>query len=146
MHLHVVSKSISPAIVLNIRSPGLPDHTPCPPSWADQAELVAAEDLAMPENIHAFDKATWAITLINIVEFDLSRHGSVSCMYLDGSTDKWFLPERAINMLTDVVDAVSESYVMAEREKKVATSAAKKNPVVQKISKSAGRSFKELVS
>ncbi|KAG6902682.1 hypothetical protein C0995_013374 [Termitomyces sp. Mi166 len=104
------------AVVFSILFEDL-DPTATPSTWTTQLQSLRLDELEVPALVHALDKSTRIICLLEEVTFDLST-STISCHFVDGSVEQWpFVGEQCIKVLDRIVQDVNESSLALEREK-----------------------------
>ena len=147
MQIKLIPVAPHPTILFNVTLHDPPEHLGIPPAWAAQLHRLGSEELEYPRTVLALDKTTWLIACLTSVTFDLSgtRDGSldegdggvteedgcvpgrVICLFVDGKVLEWELSSAqmegtdalaCVRMLESVCQAVQDSAVEAERERR----------------------------
>ncbi|KAG6835644.1 hypothetical protein H0H93_016251 [Arthromyces matolae] len=92
------------------------DPAGAPSTWISHLHNLRHDELEVPALMHALDKATGIISLLEEVTFDLSTK-VISCHFVDGSVEQLSLvKDQCITALEQVVSDVNESSAAIERE------------------------------
>ncbi|KAG6888910.1 hypothetical protein C0992_007097 [Termitomyces sp. T32_za158] len=118
MLVHVVPPTTDvqlAAVVFSIVFEDL-DPVATPSTWTTQLHNLRLDELEAPALVHALDKSTGILCLLEEVTFDLST-STISCRLIDGSMEQWpLVAERCIQALERVLQDVNESALALERE------------------------------
>ncbi|KAG6867661.1 hypothetical protein C0993_012603 [Termitomyces sp. T159_Od127] len=118
MLVHVVPPTAEvqlAAVVFSIVFEDL-DAAATPSTWTTQLNNLRLDELEVPTLVHALDKSTGILCLLEEVTFDLST-STISCRFVDGSMEQWALVgEKCIKALERVLQDVNDSSLALERE------------------------------
>lgn len=117
MLIKVVPGGDYSTILFAVTFQDLPDGLPQPVSWSNQLHSLVQDDLEVPDNIHALDKAVWITCVLNEVCFNTSTL-TVSCQFIDGHVEEWpLIGAEVLAQLEDVLFDVNESALETDRER-----------------------------
>ncbi|TRM62830.1 hypothetical protein BD626DRAFT_364597, partial [Schizophyllum amplum] len=117
MLIKYIPEAPQPTVLFSLTFPELEDRgVQKPPAWLTQLNALSVEDLEVPRDGHALDKAAGIPSLLDEVLFDVPAR-AVSCRYQDGAVVRWHMAgTECLRALQRVLEDVNESAVQQERE------------------------------
>ncbi|PBK76141.1 hypothetical protein ARMSODRAFT_905635 [Armillaria solidipes] len=117
MLIRLLPAASHPTVLFAITFQNLPDDLFNPHAWTTHLSHLSVDGLDAPELVHCLDKAAFIPSILKEVTFDVPM-STISCRFVDGSTEEW--PLRApgcLQALNSVLDDVNQSALVTEREK-----------------------------
>ncbi|KAK0205207.1 hypothetical protein DFS33DRAFT_744420 [Desarmillaria ectypa] len=117
MLIRLLPAASHPTVLFAITFQNLPDDLFNPHAWTTHLSNLSIDGLDAPELVHCLDKAAFIPSILKEVTFDVPML-TISCRFVDGSTEEWPLrPAGCLQALDSVLDDVNQSAAMTEREK-----------------------------
>ncbi|KAL1738871.1 hypothetical protein HDZ31DRAFT_69538 [Schizophyllum fasciatum] len=117
MLIKFIPEAPQPTVLFSLSFPELEDRgVQKPPAWHTQLNALSVEDLEVPSDGHALDKAAGIPSLLEEVLFDVPAR-AVSCRYQDGAVLQWRMEGiECLCALSKVLEDVNESALQQERD------------------------------
>ncbi|THH16211.1 hypothetical protein EW146_g4390 [Bondarzewia mesenterica] len=117
MLIRVIPTPPFPTVLFTITFPNLPPDLPFPPYWDVQLQRLSAEELEVPQSVHALDKSAWIAALLVEVTFDMTSL-TATALFVDHSVEEWpLMGQGCVSALESVLADVNLSADESEREK-----------------------------
>ena len=117
MLIKFIPEAPQPTVLFSLAFPELEERgVQKPHAWNIQLSALSNEDLEVPSDSHALDKAAGIPSLLDEVLFDVPAR-AVSCRYQDGAVLQWRMEGvECLRALSRVLEDVNESAAQQERD------------------------------